>query len=75
MGIQSNLNYTYRDIQHPGSSFKRSKSYLDGSAGIEKAIYKALGKENKSDKNSCHGEKILTMTIAENLRWVQGRSP
>ena len=49
-GIQSNLNYMYRDRQHPGTSFKRSKSYLlvDGSTGIEKAIYQALRKENKS---------------------------
>jgi hypothetical protein len=48
--IQSNLNYTYRNRQHPGTSFKRSESYLlvDGSAGIEKAIYEALRKENKS---------------------------
>ena len=47
-GIQSNLNYTYRDKQYPGNNFKCSKSYLDGSTGLEKAIYKALRKENKS---------------------------
>ena len=65
-GMQSKLNYTYRDRQLAESSSKRSESYLDVSVGAKEAIYKALRKEKKSENSSHCSEKILTMTTTEN---------